>query len=97
MTLRMTSPACMARNASFTSSRPIAPAHHVGEVEPAALHQTDEAREVAAHLRRAVHAAEQLLLLVEESEAAAASPASRAVGMPTTTTVPPRRAVRTPG
>ena len=68
MTLRMTSPACIARNASFTSSRPIVAAHHVGDVEPAGLHEPDEAREVAPHLRRSVDAAEQLLLLVEEPE-----------------------------
>ena len=36
------------------------------DVEPPGLDQADEAREVAPHLRAAVHAAEQLLDPVEE-------------------------------
>ena len=57
-TLRMTSPSCMARIASFTSCRCIVRV----TIEPTSsrplLDEADEAREVAAHLRGAVHAAD---------------------------------------
>ena len=68
MTLRMTSPASIARNASLTWSSLIVRDTMCVRVEPAGLDQIDEALEVAPHLRRAVLAAEDLLLLVEELE-----------------------------
>ena len=66
MTLRMTSPASMARKASFTSSRWMWRDTIDADVEAAGLDQVHEAREVAPHLGRAVHAAEQRLVAVEE-------------------------------
>ena len=68
MTLRMTSPASIARKASFTSSSLMVFDTIDGDVEAAGLDQLDEAREVAPHLRRAVLAALHRLLLEEDAE-----------------------------
>ena len=59
----MTSPSCMARMASLTSCRWHGARHHRADVELALLDEADEARELAPHLGRAVHAAEDPLLV----------------------------------
>ena len=59
MTLRMTSPACMARKASFTSSRPISALTMSAMSSRPGLHQADEPGEVPADLGRPVDAAEE--------------------------------------
>src|SRR5215470_399723 len=64
MTLRMTSPASIARKASLTPSSLIV----FDTIEEIGLDQIDEAREVAPHLCRAVFAALHRLLLEEDAE-----------------------------
>ena len=68
MTLRMTSPASIARNASLTSSSSIVRDTIDDGVEATGLDEVGEALEVAAHLTRAVLAALQRLLVEEEVE-----------------------------
>ena len=64
----MTSPASIARNASFTSSSLIVRDTIADGVEPTGLDEVGEALEVAAHLTRSVLAALQRLLVEEEVE-----------------------------
>src|SRR5262249_31139693 len=72
VTERMTSPAALARKPSLSSSAPgraDAVRHHRVHGGASGPDDADETLEVAPHLARAVHAAEQLLLVVEQLEA----------------------------
>ena len=92
MTVRMTSPASMARKASLTSSSLIVRDTIDADVEAAGLDQIDEAREVAPHLAPSRTCSRDRLLVEEEPKAESVTVASKRV-MPTMTTVPPRRAM----
>ena len=59
----MTSPSCMARDRVVDLVEVHGAGHHGADVELAVLDEADEPREVAPHLRAAVHAAEDPLLL----------------------------------